>query len=111
MLYFLDPNTFRRVAKIMVLEADKPVWWLNELEYIDGEICANVWPGDRIVRIDPETGQVIGWIDCEGLLPAADRNAETDVFNGIAHDPATGRLFVTGKCWPKLFEIELVPAK
>ena len=111
MLYFLDPRTFKRVGKIMVLEADKPVWWLNELEYIDGEIYANVWPGDRIARINPETGQVIGWIDCKGLLPHEDRNHETDVFNGIAHDPATGRLFVTGKCWPKLFEIKLIPAK
>jgi glutamine cyclotransferase len=111
MLYFLDPRTFERVRKIMVLDQDKAVWWVNELEYIDGEIYANVWPGDRIARIDPETGRIIGWIDCKGLLPTEDRNAETDVFNGIAHDPATGRLFVTGKCWPKLFEIKLVPAK
>ncbi|MHC4118878.1 MAG: glutaminyl-peptide cyclotransferase [Planctomycetota bacterium] len=111
MLYFLDRQTFKRVHKIMVLEGDDAVWWLNELEYVDGEIYANVWPGDRIARIDPETGQVIGWIDCEGLLPPADRNNETDVFNGIAYDPATGRLFVTGKCWPKLFEIEPVSAR
>ncbi len=111
MIYFLDPRTFARVRKIMVLDLDKPAWWVNELEYIDGEIYANVWPGDRIARIDPETGNVIGWIDCEGLLTAQDKHAEIDVFNGIAHDPATGRLFITGKCWPKLFEIKLVPAK
>ncbi len=111
MLYFLDPRTFARIRKIMVLDKDETVWGINELEYIDGEIYANVWSGDRIARINPETGQIIGWIDCKGLLPAQDRNTETDVFNGIAHDPATGRLFVTGKCWPKLFEIKLVPTK
>ena len=111
MVYFLDPRTFARVRKIMVHDQDEAVWWVNELEYIDGEIYANVWPGDRIARIDPETGQIIGWIDCQGLLTAQDKHAEIDVFNGIAHDPATGRLFVTGKCWPKLFEIELVPAR
>ncbi len=111
MIYFLDPQTFARVRKIMVLDQDTLVGWVNELEYIDGEIYANVWPGDRIARIDPETGQIIGWIDCRGLLTAQDKHAEIDVFNGIAHDPATGRLFVTGKCWPKLFEIKLVPAR
>ena len=111
MLYFLDPRTFGRIRKIMVLEKDEAVWWVNELEYIDGQIYANVWPGDRIARIDPETGQTIGWIDCQGIWPARDNHREVDVFNGIAHDPATGRLFVTGKCWPKLFEIKLVPAR
>jgi len=111
MIYFLDPRSFARVRKIMVRDQDEAVWWVNELEYIDGEIYANVWPGDRIARIDPETGQIIGWIDCQGLLTAQDKHAEIDVFNGIAHDPATGRLFVTGKCWPKLFEIKLVPAR
>ncbi|NOR66761.1 MAG: glutaminyl-peptide cyclotransferase, partial [Woeseiaceae bacterium] len=111
MIYFLDPRTFARARKIMVHNQDEAVWWVNELEYIDGEIYANVWPGDRIARIDPETGQIIGWIDCEGLLTTQDKNDEIDVFNGIAHDPATGRLFVTGKCWPKLFEIKLVPKK
>lgn len=111
MIYFLDPQTFARVRKIMVLDQNTPIGWVNELEYIDGQIYANVWPGDRIARIDPETGQIIGWIDCEGLLTARDKNDEIDVFNGIAHDPATGRLFVTGKCWPKLFEIKLVPAR
>lgn len=111
MLYFLDPRTFKRVDKIMVLDQNEMVDGLNELEYIDGEIYANVWSDDRIARIDPETGQIIGWIDCQGLLPASDKHNEIDVFNGIAHDPATGRLFVTGKCWPKLFEIKLVPTR
>jgi len=111
MIYFLDPQTFARVRKIMVLDQNTPIGWVNELEYIDGQIYANVWPGDRIARIDPETGQIIGWIDCQGLFTDRDNNDETDVFNGIAHDPATGRLFVTGKCWSKLFEIKLVPAR
>ena len=111
MLYFLDPRTFERVRKIMALDEDEPVWWLNELEYVDGQIYANVWPGDRIARIDPGTGQTIGWIDCQGIFADRPDNDEIDVFNGIAHDPATGRLFVTGKCWPKLFEIKPVPAK
>ena len=111
MIYFLDPQTFARVRKIMVLDQNTPIGLVNELEYIDGQIYANVWPGDRIARIDPETGQVIGWIDCQGIFTDRDDNNEIDVFNGIAHDPATGRLFVTGKCWPKLFEIELVPAR
>ena len=111
MLYFLDPNSLERVHKVTVLEGEEFVWGLNELEYGEGQIYANVWPGDRIARIDPGTGQLIGWIDCKGLLPPEDRNHETDVFNGIAHDPATGRLFITGKCWPKLFEIKLVPAR
>ena len=85
-----------------------PVNHLNELEYIDGEIWANVWPSDRIARIDPATGRVTAWIDLAGLLPLGDRTPSTEVLNGIAHDPATGRLFVTGKRWPKVYEIRLV---
>ena len=111
MLYFLDPNSLERVHKVMVLEDNKAVYWLNELEYVEGQIYANVWPGDRIARIDPGTGQVIGWIDCKGLLDRDDLNDEIDVFNGIAYDPNDSRLFVTGKHWPKLFEIKLIPAK
>ncbi|MBW3631835.1 MAG: glutaminyl-peptide cyclotransferase, partial [Chloroflexi bacterium] len=73
-------------------------------------IWANVWQTDRIARIDPETGQVTGWIDLRGLLSERERNRHpVDVLNGIAHDPETDRLFVTGKLWPKLFEIEVVP--
>jgi len=111
MLYFLNPNSLKRVHKVMVLEEEKAVWGLNELEYVEEQIFANVWPGDRIARIDPGTGQIIGWIDCKGLFTQRDFNDETDVFNGIAYDPNDSRLFVTGKCWPKLFEIKLVPAK
>ena len=111
MLYFLDPNSLERVRKVMVLEKEKAVWGLNELEYVEGQVLANVWPGDRIARIEPGTGRIVGWIDCKGLLPAEQRSDEMDVFNGIAYDPNESRLFVTGKCWPKLFEIKLIPAK
>ncbi len=81
---------------------------LNELEWVKGEIYANVWQTDRIVRIDPKTGKVVGSIDCRGLLTASDRTDLTDVLNGIAYDAKGDRLFVTGKRWPKLFEIKLV---
>ncbi len=108
MLYFLDPETFREVGRISVRDKDSPVSGLNELEYIKGQVFANVWPTDRIVRIDPGTGRVLGWINMEGLLnlPGENRN---NVLNGIAYDPVGDRLFVTGKNWPKLFEIKLVP--
>ncbi len=109
MLYFLAPQTFALVHKIMVIEKDNALWGLNELEYIEGQIYANVWPKDRIVRINPKTGRVIGWIDFKGLLAPQDYSNDLDVFNGIAYDSADGRLFVTGKCWPKLFEVKPVP--
>jgi glutamine cyclotransferase len=111
MLYFLDPETFTQNHKIMVLDQDSPVWGLNELEYIDGQIYANVWPTERIVKIEPETGGVIGWIDMEDILSPEDHSEPVDVFNGIAYDPAGRRLFMTGKFYPKLYEIKLVPAK
>ena len=109
MLYFLDPNSLKRVSKVMVLEGEKEIWWINELEYVEGQIFANVWPDDRIARIDPNTGRVLGWIDCTGLLDRQGLRDQIDVFNGIAYDPNDGRLFVTGKNWPKLFEIKLIP--
>ena len=85
---------------------------LNELEWVEGEIYANIWQTDRIARIDPKTGNVVGWIDLEGLLSKGDRIPDhTDVLNGIAYDAAKKRLFVTGKLWPKLFEIKLVRKK
>ncbi len=111
MLYFLDPNSLKRVSKVMVLEEEKEIWWLNELEYVEGQIYANVWPGDRIGRIDPNTGRVLGWIDCTGILDKKNLRAQIDVFSGIAYDPNDNRLFVTGKNWPKLFEIKVLPAK
>jgi glutamine cyclotransferase len=108
MLYFLDPETFREVGRINVHDKDMSVSGLNELEYVKGEIYANVWPTERIVRINPRTGSVVGWIHTEGLLNLPGENRD-NVLNGIAYDPAGDRLFVTGKFWPKLFEIRLVP--
>jgi glutamine cyclotransferase len=106
---FLDPATFAMKRSINVSDHGRPVVRLNELEYVKGEIFANVWQTDFIVRIDPATGAVTGWIDLGGLLPPADRDAITDVLNGIAYDAAGDRLFVTGKLWPKLFEVRLEP--
>jgi len=80
------------------------------LEYVQGEIYANVWQTNRIARIDPQTGQVVGWIELKELLTPEDRGEPVDVLNGIAYDAENARLFVTGKLWPKLFEIELISA-
>ncbi len=110
-LYFLDPETFERVNRIKVYDRNTPLWGLNELEYIDGQIYANVWPTERIAMIAPDTGWVTGWIDMKGLLAQQDYTEYVDVFNGIAYDKNNGRLFVTGKYWPKLFEIKVIPAK
>jgi len=104
---FLDPATFKVARTIDVTEAGRPVERLNELEWIKGEIFSNVWQTDEIVRIDPATGKVRGVIDLSGLLPPGDRRPDTDVLNGIAYDEARDRLFVTGKRWPKVFEIRL----
>ena len=106
-LRFLDPTSFAVVKAVGVYYDGRPVTNLNELEYVRGEIYANIWQTDRIARIDPQSGRILGWIDLTGLLPAADRSASVDVLNGIAYDAATDRLFVTGKRWPKLFEIRL----
>lgn len=107
-IYTLDPGTFRREKRITVTFEGRPLDWINELEWIEGKIWANVYTTDRIVIFDPATGVVEGVVDLTGLLPEADRGPETDVLNGIACDAATGRIFVTGKNWPKLFEIELI---
>lgn len=107
-LKFLDPETFGVRRVLNVHDGATPVGKLNELEYVRGEIFANVWQEDRVARIDPKTGRVTGWIDLSGLLPESERDAETDVLNGIAYDEAGDRLFVTGKLWPKLYEIRLV---
>ena len=109
-LFVRDAVTFAELDTIDVYDGARAIWNLNELEVVDGEIWANVWQTDRIARIDPDTGQVTGWVDLTGLLPESDRGRQrVDVLNGIAHDPETDRLFVTGKLWPKLFEIEIVP--
>jgi len=104
---FLDPDTFEEKQRITVLANGQPVTRLNELEYIKGEIYANVWTTPYVVRINPATGKVVGVIDFTGLLAAQDRDQNTDVLNGIAYDPKGDRLFVTGKRWPKLFEVRL----
>ena len=107
-LRFLDPETFRELGRITVVDGKTPVRDLNELEYIRGEVYANVWHTDRIARISPKTGQVIRWIDLRGLMSAGYRLDPEAVLNGIAHDAAGDRLFVTGKLWPRLFEIQIV---
>jgi glutamine cyclotransferase len=107
-LYFLDPKTFTKLGQIKVSDPTGPVAHLNELEYVQGEIYANVWQTDRIARIAPDTGQVLGWIDLGGLLDRDHLREPVDVLNGIAYDAQGDRLFVTGKWWPRLFEIALV---
>ncbi len=108
-LRFLDPATLTELRRVPVSADGRPVDQLNELEWVNGEIYANIWQTDRIARIDPRTGKVVAWIDLAGLLPQADRIVgHTDVLNGIAYDAKGKRLFVTGKHWPKLFEIQLV---
>jgi glutaminyl-peptide cyclotransferase len=105
---FWDPETLAETGRLTVTDAGRPVTYINELEWIKGEIYANVWQTDRIARIDPASGRVVGWIDLTGLLPDSDRIPRfTDWLNGIAYDTAGDRLFVTGKRWPKLFEIRL----
>ena len=108
-LRFLSPETFRELRRIQVTDNGKPVTELNELEFIHGEIYANIWHSDRIARIAPDSGKVLGWIDLTGLLPEKDHSSPEAVLNGIAWDAAHNRLYVTGKLWPKLFEIEIIP--
>jgi len=108
-LRVLDPKTLREIRRIHVTAHGKPVDQLNELEWVQGTVLANIWQTDRIARIDPETGEVVAWVDLTGLLPERDRmEGHPDVLNGIAYDSASDRLFVTGKLWPKLFEIRIV---
>ncbi len=106
-LRFLDPLTFRQVYELPVHDGGQPVPKLNELEFIKGEIWANVWGTDRIARIDPQSGRVTAWVDLTGLLSAADRTGMVDVLNGIAWDAQRDRIFVTGKRWPKLYQIRV----
>ncbi len=105
-LYFMDEN-FAQKKKVLVTIDDRPLRFLNELEYIDGKIWANVYTADEIVIIDPKDGRVEGVIDCRGLLPKELRTPDTDVLNGIAYDEKTGKIYLTGKNWPKIYEIKL----
>ncbi len=106
-LRVLDPVTFAEKRRIKVTAAGQPLRNLNELEVVKNEIFANVWQTDYVARIAPDSGKVTGYIDLRGLLTASER-ANTDVLNGIAYDAAHDRLFVTGKLWPKVFEIQVV---
>lgn len=110
-LYFWDPQTFRETGRIQVHDQGGAVSRLNELEYIRGKVYANVWQTEKIAQIDPATGRVEGWIDLSGLSARMNLSQPVDVLNGIAYDADNNRLFVTGKLWPNLFEIELIPAK
>jgi len=109
-LFFMDEN-FALKRRLIVRYEDRPVRWLNELEYIDGKIWANVYTTDEIVIIDPKDGRVEGVIDCSGLLPKRLYTKETDVLNGIAYDPEDDRIYLTGKNWPKMYEIRLIEKK
>jgi glutamine cyclotransferase len=106
-LRFWHPETLEESGRVRVRAGDLPVSGLNELEYVNGVVFANVWPSDRVARIDPASGQVTGWLDFSTLLTPTEKARGVDVLNGIAHDPASGHLLVTGKLWPWVFEIAL----
>ena len=106
-IYFIDPRSFSVVSTIEVYDNKVPVNQLNELEFVNGEIYANIYQTDKIARIDPLTGKVLAYIDLSKLLNKNDYESDTDVLNGIAYDASSKRLFVTGKKWPKLFEIKI----
>jgi len=107
-LRFLDPKTFSVLRRVEVKDGNASIKDLNELEWVNGEIWANIWRSDRIARIKPDTGRVVGWINLKGLMPSLEGDTEA-VLNGIAYDPKEDRLFVTGKRWPSLFEIKIKP--
>ena len=107
-LYFLNPDTFKEIRRIQVRDGKKSIDKLNELEYIKGEIFANIWMSDRLARISPQTGEVLGWIDLTGIINPQPTPKRDAVLNGIAYDAKEDRLLVTGKLWSKLFEIEPV---
>ncbi|HSB12644.1 MAG TPA: glutaminyl-peptide cyclotransferase [Blastocatellia bacterium] len=106
-LFYLDPQTFKQVGKLAVTMNGQPVRELNELEFIEGEIWSNVWQRDLILRIDPSTGKVTSFLNLKGILAPSDRTGSEDVLNGIAYDPERKRIFVTGKLWPRIFEIRV----
>lgn len=107
-IYVVDPDTFERKASISVKYAKRPKRHINELEWIDGKIWANIYLEDKVLIIDPSTGTVEAYLDLRSLSNTQRSNSEADVLNGIAYDPATGHIFVTGKYWNKLFEIEVI---
>jgi glutamine cyclotransferase len=105
---FFEPELFTAVSRIEVYDNERKVDSLNELEYINGEIWANIWMTDLIARIDPVSGKVIAYIDLQGLWPESERSQESNVLNGIAYDSVGKRIFVTGKNWPRLYEIAII---
>lgn len=105
----LNPETFEVQRRLEVRAGRNRIDKLNELEFVNGELLANIWYSDRIARISPKTGEVLGWIDASSLYPAHQRPSREHVLNGIAFDTSTQRLYLTGKNWPELFEVELVP--
>jgi glutamine cyclotransferase len=105
----LDPDSFKEKHRLKVHDGSASVDQLNELEFVEGQIFANIWHSNRIARISPQTGEVVGWIDLNGLLSSVYRLEPEAVLNGIAYDPARKRLFVTGKLWPSVFEIKISP--
>ncbi len=107
----LDAVTFKEKRRFTVRDGATPIDQLNELEFVEGELFANIWQTDRIARISPQTGKVLGWIDLAGLLSPVYRRQDGAVLNGIAYDSVHKRLFVTGKLWPKIFEIQLIPKR
>lgn len=106
-IYFLEPEYFTVMSSVEVFDNKEAVWQLNELEYIDGVLWANIYQTERLVRIDPATGKVLSYVDLSGILDPKDRHPTIDYLNGIAWDKETGRLFVTGKRWPKVYEIKI----
>ena len=107
-LRFLDAADYHELGSVQVFDDNGPVLNLNELEYVEGEIFANVWGTEKLARIEPDTGRVTGWIRLDGILNTVGNTGKVDVLNGIAYDQDSKRFFVTGKWWPNLFEIELV---
>ena len=110
-LHFVSPETGQIERSLSITETGKPLHKLNELEWVDGQVWSNIWQTERIVIIDPASGLVTGSIDLGGLLPDAERERGTDVLNGIARDPATGDIWVTGKRWPWMYRIEVLPKR
>lgn len=106
-IYFIEPDYFTVVSTLEVFDNREAVWQLNELEYINGELWANIYQTERIARIDPLTGKVLAYIDFKGILSQRDNHPNIDYFNGIAYDQESGKLFVTGKNWPKVYEIKV----
>lgn len=102
----LDPQTFQEIRRIRVKQGRRYIDQLNELEYVNGELLANIWYSDKIARIDPASGQILGWIDCSAIYPFRQRPSREHVLNGIAFDAESQKMYVTGKNWPQLFEIK-----